>query len=750
MNIIITEQQYIKLIEDTQLSLFDDTVEDVCGQDIDYENFGFDKYYQRSYINLTDSTSDERDELYLRIKLSNCDIVLNNVITGEKFILSPDDINMTKTEHKKLYLPKNYGLQKFGKPGKVTLSDGENAPRLEFNGSIRPEQQESVQCYLEAVNDPVRMGGIISLPCGYGKCLAKDTPVLLYDGTIKPVQDIKPGDTLMGDDSKPRYVYSICNGIEKMYDIIPDIGDVYTVNESHILSLRNLETNAIEDIPVKEFLRWTYTQQIKYVVYRACIQFSLRSYFEDPYTYRKNIFNYHIIPDCYKLNAYHTRKDFLNGVLSEYAISYNDHYLIPIFEKPFLKTDLLFLIRSLGYPACADDNCIYMIKDVQFPIGLIIQYAGINNYYGFTINQNRRFVLGDFTVTHNTVISLYIASLIKKKTLVICHKDFLGNQWRERIEFFLPTAKIGLIKQNTVDINDKDIVIGSLQSIAMKDYDPSVFESFGLVICDECHHLSAEVFSQCLPKITNKRTLGLSATLNRKDGLTKVFEWFLGKPVFKIKREDNDLIVLVKRFYDPHEDYGRELKMWNGKLNVAKMINKICEFPPRNYMIVQTLLDILNKEPERQVLILSERRNHLTELETILKLNNIQSIGYYIGGMKQEDLDASAKKKIVLGTFQLASEGMDIPTLNTLVLASPVSSIEQAIGRIQRQKKADRKYTPLVIDIWDEFSLFDGQGRKRNTFYKKNKYTIQDTQSIQQQTLDTQFKYTFIKDPDEC
>lgn len=661
----------------------------------------------------------------------------------------PVQFPVYRENDKKLYLPKNFGLQKFGKPNKVTLSDGEDAPRLEFNGSIRSEQQESVQCYLEAVNDPVRMGGIISLPCGYGKCLAKDTPILLYDGTIKPVQNIKPGDTLMGDDSKPRYVYSICTGREKMYDIIPDIGDIYTVNESHILSLRNLKTNKIEDIPVKQILRLSHKDQHNYTTYRACIQFSIRSYPEDPYDTGKKIFEYPTIPDCYKLNSYHTRKDFLNGVLSEYAISYNDHYLIPIFEKPSLKSDLLFLIRSLGYPACADDKCIYMIKDVQFPIGVTIQYAGINTYYGFTINQNQRFVLGDFTVTHNTVISLYIASLIKKKTLVICHKDFLGNQWRERIEHFLPAAKIGQIKQNTVDIQDKDIVIGSLQSIAMKEYDPKVFESFGFVICDECHHLSAEVFSQCLPKITNKRTLGLSATLKRKDGLTKVFEWFLGKPVFKIKREDNHLDVLIKRFYDPHEDYGRELKMWNGKLNVAKMINKICEFPPRNYMIVRTLMDILKKEPDRQVLILSERRNHLTELENLLKLHGVESIGYYIGGMKQDDLDESAKKKIVLGTFQLASEGMDIPTLNTLILASPVSSIEQAIGRIQRQKKADRKYTPLVIDIWDEFSLFDGQGRKRSKFYQQNKYNIQDANAVQQQTLDTQFKYMFIKDPDE-
>lgn len=348
-----------------------------------------------------------------------------------------------------------------------------------------------------------------------------------------------------------------------------------------------------------------------------------------------------------------------------------------------------------------------------------------------------------------TIIALYIASIIKRKTLVICHKEFLGNQWKDRIAEFLPKAKIGLIKQNKILVNDKDIVIASLQSIAMRDYDKNIFKDFGFVIFDEAHHLSAEVFSQCLPKTTCKRMLGLSATLKRKDGLTKVFEWYLGEPVYEVKRDDNDLKVIIKRYYDPCEEYSKEERMnWSGKLNFAKMINNICDFPPRNYMIIDTIKDILKNEPKRQVLVLSERRNQLVTLENILKMANITSIGFYVGGMKQEQLDRSAEKRIILGTFQLAQEGMDVPTLNTLILASPVSSIEQAIGRIQRQQKSVRLYTPLVIDILDEFSIFEGQGKKRRAFYVKNKYDMKD-KTLEKQESSENVKYDFVYDSDE-
>ena len=76
-----------------------------------------------------------------------------------------------------------------------------------------------------------------------------------------------------------------------------------------------------------------------------------------------------------------------------------------------------------------------------------IEKKKIDDYYGFTIDGNQRFLLGDFQVTHNTSISLYIITKLLKKTLVVVHKDFLLKQWRERIEQFIPEARIELLKQ---------------------------------------------------------------------------------------------------------------------------------------------------------------------------------------------------------------------------------------------------------------------------------------------------------------
>jgi superfamily II DNA or RNA helicase len=329
-----------------------------------------------------------------------------------------------------------------------------------------------------------------------------------------------------------------------------------------------------------------------------------------------------------------------------------------------------------------------------------------------------------------TLMGLNIACRLKTKTLVICHKEFLMNQWRERIEEFIPTARVGRIKQNKVDVENKDIVLASLQSLAMKDYPDSIFQEFGFVILDECHHTSAEVFSRALHKITSPYILGLSATLDRKDGLRKVFEWFIGKPVFVLKKRlESDLIVKIVPFYDPHPDYGRERFMYNGKLNVAQMINAITDFRPRNELIIKTLKEVLDKEPNRKVLILSDRRKHLQTLECMIKEQGLGTIGYYVGGMKEADLKASEGQKILLGTFALASEGMDVPALNTLILASPISAIEQPIGRIQRQKAHERQCIPLVIDVWDQFSLFKNQGFRRITFYKKNGYSFAKNKS---------------------
>jgi superfamily II DNA or RNA helicase len=100
--------------------------------------------------------------------------------------------------------------------------------------------------------------------------------------------------------------------------------------------------------------------------------------------------------------------------------------------------------------------------------------------------------------------------------------------------------------------------------------------------------------------------------------------------------------------------------------------------------------------------------------------NGFDSVGYYIGGMKKDDLHKSESKKIIFATCVLVAEGFDIPTLNMLVLTSPKSDIIQIIGRIDR--KIHDNIQALIYDFVDNFSMFENQGRKRFAVYKKNKF----------------------------
>ncbi|MBD23863.1 MAG: hypothetical protein CMG46_02495 [Candidatus Marinimicrobia bacterium] len=328
-----------------------------------------------------------------------------------------------------------------------------------------------------------------------------------------------------------------------------------------------------------------------------------------------------------------------------------------------------------------------------------------------------------------TVLSLYIVSTLKVKTLVVVHKDFLMTQWYDRITEFIPNAKIGKIQQNTIDIENKDIVLAMVQSLSMKEYNSNIFENFGLVIFDECHHLGAEVFSKAMPKVASKYMLGLSATPNRKDGLKRVFEWYIGPIVYTSKdNQDEGVTVKIIKYNIDDEKYN---KVHNTTIRVGntfqsrpccpRMINNICEYEPRNKLILSYIKQTYNEG--RNVLLLSDRREHLKYIYENLLKENILS-GYYVGGMKPSELRNSQTMSIILGTYSMASEGMDIPKLNTIILSTPKSDITQSIGRILREKKNIRKFNPLIIDINDEFSLFKNQSIKRMKYYKKSKYNI--------------------------
>jgi superfamily II DNA or RNA helicase len=323
-----------------------------------------------------------------------------------------------------------------------------------------------------------------------------------------------------------------------------------------------------------------------------------------------------------------------------------------------------------------------------------------------------------------TCLALYLLSQLKKKTLIIVHKEFLLNQWVERIQQFLPGARVGKIQGQIVDIEDKDIVIGMLQSLSMKDYHEATFQSFGLTIIDEVHHISSEVFSCALFKLVTKYTLGLSATMNRKDGTTKIFKMFLGEVVFKGKRdEEHAVVVRAIEYTSNDEDFKTVVTDFRGNVQYSTMISKLCAFNHRSEFILRVLSDMLKENPAQQIMILAHNRNLLTYFHDAIKLRNIASVGYYVGGMKEAALKESESKKIVVASFAMASEGLDIKSLTTLIMATPKTDIEQSVGRILRERHGN----PVVVDIIDEHDPFKNQWAKRKTFYKKQNYKIIQT-----------------------
>tara|TARA_B110001450_G_scaffold243934_1_gene255607 strand:+ start:6296 stop:8902 length:2607 start_codon:yes stop_codon:yes gene_type:complete len=758
-------------------------------------------------------------------------------------LIEPNSFPVYLESDKKIYVPRIWGTKTFGYPKEIKINKGDNI-NLKFSGTLRDFQDTIIEHYLKAIN--FKQGNsdentgdstaLIELECGGGKCMGINTPIMMYNGDIKLVQDINIGDQLMGDDSTPRNVLSLARGREMMYDIIPTKGDKYTVNESHILSLKcstnqskKYKKGDIIDIPLLDYLNLPRSYHGRggcLLGFRVGVEFSYREVDIEPYfiglwlgdgisrstgittidkcvidyiieyaerlnlkirecdsngtrccsyfitssikkiksnkllTMLKNhnlILNKHI-PKIYKCNSRKIRLELLAGIID--SDGYNSHDGYDIIQKnERLLDDIIYLARSLGFGAYknkCEKSCMYkgekktgiyyrtnihgkgledipvkcerkkveprrQIKNV-LNTRIKVEKKEIDNYYGFELDGNHRYLLGDYTVTHNTVLGLKLIEILKKKTIIFVQKTFLKNQWIERINQFLPNAKIGTIQGQIIDIEDKDIVIAMVQSISMKSYPESTFNSFGFSIYDEVHHMSSEVFSLCLKKTTTLYAAGLSATMNRKDGLTKVFKMYLGDICYKhIKESDDDVLVKAINYIVENDDEYNEIERdYRGNIKYSTMISKISNFNYRSDFIVNVLVNELTINKNQQMILLAHNKSMLNYLFKAITYKDFASVGFYIGGMKDKDLKASETKQIILATYAMAAEALDIKTLTTLILSTPKSDIVQAVGRIMRQKHSQ----PLIIDIIDSHDPFLNQFNKRKAFYNEKNYKI--------------------------
>lgn len=318
-------------------------------------------------------------------------------------------------------------------------------------------------------------------------------------------------------------------------------------------------------------------------------------------------------------------------------------------------------------------------------------------------------VLSMHTGGGKTVVALYIACSLKLKTMIVVHKQFLLDQWEERIRTFVPMARVGRLQKNVEDVDNCDIVVGMLQSIAMREYDDDIFRDFGLVIFDEVHVVPAPVFSRALLKLCVPHVLGLSATPVRKDGLSRVIHWFVGPTFFEHALSCKDHVtVQVVNFRT-----GRALPT-----NMAAATTIVCNMENRNALIVEKVASLT--AAGHKTILLSDRRAHCESLKIALKMADVDA-ALYLGGMKNFELKQSEEKRVLLGTYSMAKEGLDIPSLDALVLACPRSDVVQACGRILHGKT---ELQPVIVDIVDQWFIGRAQFNKRSLYYKSAGFRI--------------------------
>jgi superfamily II DNA or RNA helicase len=191
--------------------------------------------------------------------------------------------------------------------------------------------------------------------------------------------------------------------------------------------------------------------------------------------------------------------------------------------------------------------------------------------------------------------------MIGLKTLIIVHKEFLMNQWMERILEFTPNARIGRIQASVVDIENKDIVIAMMQTLYNEEK-TFPLESFGLCIVDEVHRIGSIQYHKALLQIQTPYCLGISATVKRKDKMDKLIYMFLGEVVYSMERKGDDVVnVRAIEYISKEEEYNEMITDYRGEIMYSSMVSKVCNFQPRNDYICGVIDDLIKENPKSQI-----------------------------------------------------------------------------------------------------------------------------------------------------
>lgn len=327
-----------------------------------------------------------------------------------------------------------------------------------------------------------------------------------------------------------------------------------------------------------------------------------------------------------------------------------------------------------------------------------------------------------------TRMGIALICALGKKTLWLTHTNELLNQSYNAAAEFIDKKLLGKITAGKIQIAD-GITFATVQTLCKADLQALRYE-WDMIVTDEVHRASmsatkATMFSKVLNNLAAQYKYGLSATLHRADGLIKCTYALVGGVAYTVP----DSVVNTMRVEIQKKETGVQISRkcldTDGTLVYAKLINYLADHKDRTQQIT---VDIQNLAYEKHsVILLSDRVEHLTSIYNNLNAIYKNDAVILHGKVKKQDREIALdqmrnkEKHILLATYQLAKEGLDVPCLDRLLLATPVKDyaiVVQSVGRIARV--CEGKGTPVVYDYVDDIGFLQGMWKKRCTSYRKD------------------------------
>lgn len=709
---------------------------------------------------------------------------------------------------------------------------GATKPEMPKGFKFRPHQLKAIKAATKAGR------GVIHASTASGKCLGFDTPVLMFNGKIKKVQDVVPGDLLMGPDSKPRKVESVTSGKEEMFRIIPKDGsDPYSVNKSHILSLvmsgtkkvSGIETGVPFNIEMSDYLEKGSHFKHCAKAWRSPVEWKKKKLPIDPYflglwlgdgsnvhlntiytpdaEIKKFILNFAkewgmkvtISPDsgCEKLAVInHSRTSEKNVILEilrslkvqrnkriPYVFktsSRNDRLrllaglvdtdghksghgydIISRYEK--LAHDIVFVARSLGLSArvvssykksqtmeekkeyfrvfIGGDAFIIPCKverkklcqhkkqkDVR-KYGFDVEPLGVGDYYGFEISgPDRLFLLGDFTVTHNTltafgIFQAYLQANPGEKCLFLAHTIDLVKQAAK--EFTDLGGNVGILQGETR--TDGEIICATIQTLEKMGIDAYQNE-FITIIVDECHKIASFTgrYTQVIQNSFCPTRFAVTATLPNKPEAKVALEAVIGPVLDTFSISDGikaGVLSTPKIFFVPYDN------AFMGDFKTYKDIyhKNIVQNKSRNTLIAKIAKNLAEKEQSSLIFV-----RHIEHGDNISKILKSMRVGHFwINGQSDKEVriqlkSALEKKETMIGICStIWNEGISIKSLNNCILAGAGKDEKMVLQVVGRGTRVDEgKDTVLIWDFLDPQKLLAQQCIERMIVYREQGWSV--------------------------